>query len=57
MKLLKTTTDGAASQRSNEIHLKLVNFQLKRISFDTSGILATWPDFWASGLSFLGLNS
>ena len=57
VKLLKTTTDGAASQRSNEIHLKLVNCQLNRISFDTSGILATWPEFWAGGLSFLGLDS
>ena len=56
MKLLKTTTDGAASQRSNEIHLKLDNCQLNRMSFDTSVILATWPEFWASGLSFLGLN-
>ena len=53
MKLLKTTTDGAASQRSNEIHLKLDNCQLNRISFDTSVILATWPEFWAIGLSFL----
>ena len=53
VKLLKTTTDGAASQRSNEIHLKLDNCQLNRISFDTSVILATWPEFWANGLSFL----
>ena len=53
MKLLKTTTDGAAM----EIHLKLDNYQLNRISFDTSGTLATWPEFWASGLSFLGLNA
>ena len=55
VKLLKTTTDGAASQKSNEIHLKLDNCQLNRISVDTSGILATWPEFWAIGLSFVGL--
>ena len=53
MKLLKTTTDGTASQKSMEIHLKLDNYQLNRISFDTCG--ATWPEFWAIGLSFLGL--
>ena len=57
VKLLKTTTDGAASQKSNEIHLKLDNCQLNGISIDTSGLLATWPEFWAIGLSFLGLNS
>ena len=57
MKLLKTTTDGAASRRSNEIHLKLDNCQPNRISFDTSVIFATWPEFWAIGLSFLGLIS
>ena len=57
VKLLKTTTDGAASQGSNEIHRKLNDCQLNRSSFDTSGLLATWPDFWAIGLSFLGLNS
>ena len=56
-KLLKTTTDGAASQKSNEIHLKLDNYQFNRISIDTSGLLATWPEFWAIGLSFLGLYS
>ena len=56
-KLLKATTDGAASQKSNEIHLKLDNCQLNRISVDTSGLLATWPEFWAIGLSFLGLYS
>ena len=55
MKLLKSTTDGAATKKSNEIHLKLDNCQLNRISFDTSGLLATWPEFWAIGLSFLGL--
>ena len=54
-KLLKTTTDGAASQKSNEIHLKLDNNQLNRISIDTSGLHETWPEFWAIGLSFLGL--
>ena len=52
-KLLKTTTDGAVSQKSNEIHLKLDNNQLNGISIDTSGLLATWPEFWAIGLSFL----
>ena len=57
VKLLKTTTDGAASQKSNEIHLKLDNCQFNRISIDTSGLLATWPEFWAIGLSFLGLYS
>ena len=41
VKLLKTTTDGAASKKSNEIHLKLDNCQLNRISVDTSGLLAT----------------
>ena len=56
MKLLKTTTDGTASKKSNEIHLKLDNCQLDRIFVDTSGLHATWPDFWAIGLSFLGLN-
>ena len=56
-KLLKATTDGAASQKSNEIHLKLDNCQFNRISIDTSGLLATWPEFWAIGLSFLGLYS
>ena len=56
-KLLKATTDGAASQKSNEIHLKLDNYQFNRISIDTSGLLATWPEFWAIGLSFLGLYS
>ena len=57
MKLLKTTTDGAASKKSNEIHLKLDNCQFNGISIDTSGLLATWPEFWAIGLSFLGLYS
>ena len=57
MKLLKTTTDGAASKKSNEIHLKLGNCQLNTISVDTSGLLATLPEFWAIGLSFLGLYS
>ena len=56
-KLLKATTDGAASQKSNEIHLKLNDCQLNRYFVDTSGLLATWPEFWAIGLSFLGLNS
>ena len=55
VKLLKNTTDGAASQKSNEIDLKLYNYQPNRISFDTSGLSATWPEFWAIGLSFLGL--
>ena len=31
--------------------------QLNGISIDTSGLLATWPEFWAIGLSFLGLYS
>ena len=57
VKLLKTTTDGAVSQKSNEIHLKLNDCQLNRYFVDTSGLLATWPEFWAIGLSFLGLNS
>ena len=52
VKLLKFTTDGAASQKLNEIHLKLDICQLYRISIDTSGLLATWPEFWAIGLSF-----
>ena len=55
VKLLKTTTDGAASKWSNEIHLKLDICQLNRISVDTSGLLATWPEFWAIGQNFLGL--
>ena len=38
VKLLKTTTDGAVSKMSNEIHLELDNCQLNRISFDTSGL-------------------
>ena len=57
VKLLKTTTDGAANKKSNENHLKLDNCQLNGISIDTSGLLATWPEFWAIGLSFLGLYS
>ena len=57
VKLLKTTTDGAVSQKSNEIHLKLNDCQLNRYFVDTSGLLATWPEFWAIGLSFLGLYS
>ena len=57
VKLLKTTTDGAVSQKSNEIHLKLNDCQLNRYFVDTSGLLATWPEFWTIGLSFLGLNS
>ena len=52
VKLLKNTTDGAASQKSNEIDLKLYNYQPNRISFDTSGLSATWPEFWAIGLGF-----
>ena len=55
MKLLINTTEGAASQKSNEIDLKLDNYQLNRNSFDTSDLSATWPEFWAIGLSFLGL--
>ena len=55
MKLLKTTTDGAVSQKSNEIHLKLDNCQLTGIFVDTSGLLATWPELWAIGLRFLVL--
>ena len=55
MKLLKYPTDGAASQKSNEIDVKLYNYQPNRISFDTSGLSATWPEFGAIGLSFLGL--
>ena len=38
VKLLKTTTDGAVSKMSNEIHLKLDNCQLNKISVDTSGV-------------------
>ena len=53
VKLLKTTTDGAVSQKSNEIHLKLNDCQLNRYFVDTSGLLVTWPEFWAIGLSFL----
>ena len=56
MKLLKTTTDGAVSKKSSEIHLKLDKCQLNRISVDTSGLLATWPELWALGLSFLGFT-
>ena len=55
--LLTTTTDGAVSKMSNEIHLKLDNCQLNGISIVTSGLLATWPEFWAVSLSFLGLYS
>ena len=55
VKLLKTTTDGAVSQKSNEIHLKLNDCQLNRYFVDTSGLLATWPEFWAIGLSFLDI--
>ena len=54
-RLLNTTIDGASSQKQNEIHLKLDDCQLNRYFFDTSGLLATWPEFWAIGLSFLGL--
>ena len=54
MKLLKTITDGAATKMSNEIHLKLDNRRFYRISIDTLGLLATWPEFWAIGLSFFG---
>ena len=54
VKLLKTTTDVAARKKSNENHLKLDNCQLNRISVDTLGLLATWPEFWAIGLSFFG---
>ena len=53
MKLLINTTEGAASQKSNEIDLKLDNYQLNRNSFNISGLSATWPEFWAIGLSFL----
>ena len=52
MKLPKTTTDGAASKNSNEIHLKLDNCQLHRTLVNTSGLLATWLEFWAIRLSF-----
>ena len=38
VKLLKTTTDGAVSKMSNEIHLKLENCQLNKISVDTSDV-------------------
>ena len=55
MKLLINTKEGAASQKSNEIDLKLDNYQLNRNSFDTSGLCATWPEFWAIGMSFSGL--
>ena len=56
-KMIVQVQDGAASQRSNDFHLKLDNCQLNRISFDTSVILATWSEFLAIGLSFLGLIS
>ena len=55
VKLPKTTTDGAASKNSNEIHLKLDNCQLHRTLVNTSGLLATWLEFWAISLSFLGI--
>ena len=45
------------SKKSSEIHLKLDNCQLNRISVDISNLLATWPEFWAIGLSFLGFIS
>ena len=54
VKLLKTTTDVAARKKSNENHLKLDNCQLNKISVDTLGLLATWPEFRAIGLSFFG---
>ena len=54
VKLLKTTTDVAARKKPNENHLKLDNCQLNRISVDTLGLFATWPEFWAIGLSFFG---
>ena len=57
MNLLNSTTNGAASTESNEIHPKLDNCQVNRISVDTSGLLATWTEFWAIGLSFFGLYS
>ena len=57
MNLLNSTTNGAASTKSNEIHPKLDNCQVNRISVDTSGLLATWTEFWAIGLSFFGLYS
>jgi len=41
MKLLKSTTDGTASQKSNEIHLKLDNCQLDRFFSITPGIPVT----------------
>ena len=47
MNLLNSTTNGAASTESNEIHPKLDNCQVNRISVDTSGLLATWPEFGA----------
>ena len=47
----------AASQKSNEIHLKLDNNLLNGVSIDTSGLLATWPEFGSIGLSFSGLYS
>ena len=57
VELLKTTTDVAARKKSNENHLKLDNCQLNRISVDTLGLLATWTEFWAIGLSFFWLYS
>ena len=56
-KLLKNTKDGAASKMSNDIHLKLDDCQQNRVAVDISGLLATWPEFWAISLSFLGLYS
>ena len=53
-KLLKNTKDGAASKMSNDIHLKLDDCQQNRVAVDISGLLATWPEFWAIGPSFLG---
>ena len=52
MKLLKTTTDGVVSQKSKEIHLKLNDCQLNRYFVDTSGLLATWPEFWTIDYEF-----
>ena len=43
--------------KSNEMQIKLNYCQLKRYIFHTSGLLVTWPEFWAIGLSFLGLYS
>ena len=56
VKLLKTTTDGTVSQKSNEIHLKLNNMNLTDILL-IPRVSLQHGLIWAIGLSFLGLNS